>query len=323
MVALLGSYVGCYFWAKIEVNSGDFVTANKLLFLPFITEIYDHKLVEYVDAGMMMENREYEDAVEAFGDLGSYKDAEDLMNEASYRLAMQYADHNRFSKAVNLLEDLEEIDYSDAYDKIKEVQYRWAWSLIEKGDYIDAYEKLDEIWNYPAAKETKIALKDVIYEEGQALYSNQNYDSAKEHFEYISPYLDSEKYITLIDARGYKASIDPKGTAEKLAEIFCFEDAADLLLSNTDIACYFLLGNWRTSNGSYYFKMEKTSKTEHSFYSSYNLPWYGGTFCISDGIYIVSNDSYEEKPQFGFTLLTPNSMEVYCYKNGSTYTMYR
>ena len=69
--------------------------------------------------------------------------------------------------------------------------------------------------------------------------------------------------------------------------------------------------------------MERSEDDDYSYWSSYNLPWYGGTFTIKDGVYSVSNDSYENKPQYRFTILTPDSMEVYCYKNGMTYTLYR
>jgi len=172
-------------------------------------------------------------------------------------------------------------------------------------------------------REVLYALEEVIFLEGQNLYYSEEYSEAKTLFDCISSYGDSKKYITLIDARGYSALQDPVGTVKKLVDIFYFEDATELLLSDTDIACYFLLGTWRTSNGSYYFKIEKTDKSEHSFHSSYNLPWYGGSFLVTDGVYSVSNDSYDDKPQFRFTLLTPNSMEVYCYKYGTTYTLYR
>ena len=59
------------------------------------------------------------------------------------------------------------------------------------------------------------------------------------------------------------------------------------------------------------------------YYSSYNIPWYGGSFTIEDGVYMVTQGNYEDKPQYKFTLLTPNSMDLYCYKDGKTYTLYR
>ena len=110
---------------------------------------------------------------------------------------------------------------------------------------------------------------------------------------------------------------------KEVVSIFYFEDASKLLVSEGKIACYFLLGTWWTSRGEYYFKMYKTENDEYDFRNSYTLPSFGGLFTIEDGIYSVSGDGYKNKPQYRFTLLTPDSMEVYCYKNGATYTLYR
>lgn len=364
VVALLGAYFGCYIGAKTNAQNGDFAAADSLLFASPITKLHDAKLVAYIDAGQMMADRKYEEANAAFEELSGYLNADEMVQEADYRHAVQYADANEFDNAVSIMTELSENGYKDAEDKLLEIQYRkgvyllleeanyseankiftqlakekydgademqketqylWAWSLIEDEKYADAYKKLTSIRGYSDVNDTISALTELMYLEGQALYYDADYDEAKELFTCISNYADSKKYIILIDARGYSDSwLDPEGTAEKLEQIFYFEDAAELLVSDTDIACYFLLGNWRTSNGSYYFKMEFSDDDDYSFWSSYNLPWFGGSFRIQDGIYSVTNDSYEDKPQYRFTLITPDSMEVYCYKNGTTYTLYR
>ena len=322
-IALLGTYFGCYIGAKNNARNRDFSSADKFLILSVVTELHDPDLVAYIDAGQLLENREYAKSAEAFDALGDYEDAEELTNESNYRLALQYADKNDFSKSITLLEKLNKSGHGDSREKIKEVQYRWAWSLIDDEKYIDAYKKLKNLGNYSDAKETLEVLTELIYVEAQALYSEQEYTEAANLFNHISPYADSKKYLVLIDARGSYAWRNPKETAEKLADIFYFEDAAELLVSSTDVACYFLLGKWTTSGGSYYFEMELRDDGEHSFWNSYNLPWYDGSFTIEDGVYSVSNDSYEDKPQYRITLLSPDCMEIYCYKNGSTYTLYR
>ncbi len=363
VVALLGTYLGCYIGAKTNAKSGDFTTANGLLFAAPITKLHDAKLVAYVDAGQLMAERKYGEANAAFEKLSGYLNADEMAKESNYRHAVQYADANDFDNAISIMTALSKMNYKDSAEKLLEIQYRngvyllqekgdfkaaskifsqlskagydgaeemenetqylWAFDLVEKEFYTDAYRKFASIRDYADVEDCLDALSEWMYLEGQTLYYAESFSEAKELFECISSYADSKKYITLIDARGYSAWTDPEGTAEKLVDIFYFEDAAELLVSDTDIACYFLLGNWRTSNGSYYFKMELSDDDEYSFWSSYNLPWYGGSFIIEDGIYSVSNDSYEDKPQYMFTLLTPDSMEVYCYKNGTTYTLYR
>jgi hypothetical protein len=363
LVALLGSYTGCYFAARINAQNGEFATADSLLFAAPITKIHDAKLVAYIEAGQLMAARNYADAKTGFESVSGYMNADEMAKEADYRHAVQYADANEFDKAISIMSALEKLGYKDAGDKALEIQYRkgvyllmekanfaeankiftqlakkkyngaedmqketqylWAVALIEDEDYVGAYKKLIGIKNYSDVKDVLEALEEVIYAEGQNLYYSEKFSDAKTRFDCVSSYRDSKKYITLIDARGFSALSDPEGTVKELVDIFYFEDAAELLVSSTDVACYFLLGNWKTSNGGYYFKMELSDDDEYSFWSSYNLPWYGGSFMIEDGIYSVSNDSYEDKPQYRFTLITPDSMEVYCYKNGTTYTLYR
>ena len=323
-IALLGTYFGCYIGAKNNARNRDFSSADKLLILSVVTELHDPDLVAYIDAGQLLENREYAKSAEAFDALGDYEDAEELTNESNYRLALQYADKNDFSKSITLLEKLNKSGYGDSREKIKEVQYRWAWSLIEEGKYIDAYEKLEDLGNYSDAQETIASLTELIYAEAQVLYSKQQHKEAKKLFNFVSPYADSKKYLTLINAWDGGGWDDPDQTVEDLIDLFYFEDATDLLLAHGMYACRFLLGTWRTSGGGYYFKMEKAKGDDYEFWCSYNLPWFdGGSFEIDDGTYFVTLSSGEYKEMYEFTLLTPNSMEVYCYKNGSTYTLYR
>ena len=60
---------------------------------------------------------------------------------------------------------------------------------------------------------------------------------------------------------------------------------------------------------------------------SYNLPWlsYGDYYRIEDGYVLLypENDENATKKLFHFTAITPDCMEVYCYKNDRTYTLNR
>lgn len=360
VLLLLGSYVGCYFAAKSSADDGEFEAASSLLFIKPITRLHDEKLVAYIEAGQLLEERNYSAAKQAFEDIPEYLSAAGLAKEADYRRAVQCADANDFDAAINIMSTLEESNYKNAAEKVlefqyregvylllegnafgkanaiftrlmeenydgaedmqKETQYLWALSFIEDGKYIIAYKRLASIEGYSDVDEIRRALEETIYAEGQSLYYKAEYSSASENFTCISDYADSEKYLTLISAHGFLARwSNPDETVKKLEDIFYFEDASDLLLSNANFACQFLLGTWRTSDGSNYFKID-----EDSFRSSYNLPSYSGSsFNIENGIYSISSDSYGERAQFEFTLLTPNSMEVYCYRDGSTYILYR
>ena len=352
VLLLLGSYFGCYFAAKSSADDGEFAAANSLLFVKPITRLHDERLVAYIEAGLLLEERNYSAAKQAFEELPEYLNAAELAKEADYRRAVQCADANNFDEAINIMSTLEESNYKNADKKVlefqyregvyllfednafgqanaiftqlmeenydgaedmqKETQYLWALSFIEDGKYIVAYKRLASIEEYSDVDEIRRALEETIYAEGQSLYYKAEYSSASENFTCISDYADSEKYLTLISAHSFLARwSNPDETVKQLEDIFYFEDASDLLLSNTNFACYFLLGTWRTSDGNYYLKIiEEADK--YGFRCSYNLPTYGGSFNIENGTFSVSNDFYEEKAQFELILRTPDSMDVYC-----------
>ncbi len=355
------SYMGCYFAAKAKAKAGSFLTADKLLFAKPITELYDEELVEYVNAGVLMETRKYDEAKSAFEMNPEYLNSEEMILEVDYRNAIQCADANEFDKAIEIMGSLEKSSYKDAAEKKlefkyrkgvylllekqkymdadsifnylvrmkydgaeemqKETQYLWAKALIEEDNYVDAYTKLDDIKGYSDAKEVQQSLVETIYAQGQSLYHSGKYDEARENFRctYDSDYADSEDYLTLIYAHGYGYPKFSGKTAQALEEIFYFEDASELLLSNYQIAQDFLTGRWK--GDGYYLKMRDDG------HISYNLPWfdYGDYYTIVDGTVLLypENDPWNKKALFDITAITPDCIEVYCHKNGTSYVLYR
>lgn len=129
--------------------------------------------------------------------------------------------------------------------------------------------------------------------------------------------MDSKDYITLLDARKDSEKLNAESMTQRLMDLFYFEDASDIILKSEEYLQEYLMGKW--SGGRYYFTMEK----KKNYYTTFNLPWFDFEYySLEDGVYMV-HGSFGEKPMYRFTLLTPDSMLVYCYKNGSTYTLYR
>ena len=359
VIALLGSYVGCYFAARINAQNGEFATADSLLFAAPITKIHDAKLVAYIEAGQLMSARNYADAKTGFESVSGYMNADELVKEADYRHAVQYADANEFDKAISTMSALEKLGYKDSADKVLEIQYRkgvyllmekanfaeaskiftqlakkkyngaedmqketqylWAGALIEDEDYVGAYKKLTGIKNYSDVKEVLEALEEVIYAEGQTLYYSEKFSEAKKRFECISSYSNSKKYLTLIGAHTSNSWSVSDSMVNSLINIFYFEDAAELLLSTQAMGEKFLCGTWR--GDGYYFTMKDDG------YINYNLPWinYGDYYRIEDGIMLLypENSYNNTKALFAFEAVSPDCIEVYCYQNKRTYTLYR
>ena len=213
-----------------------------------------------------------------------------------------------------------------------------------------AYEKLSEVAGYADADEKLQELTEEMYAEAQALYRENDMKAAKSLFKFLSSYEDSEKYIKFIDVHRFINGDDSSSgmvwvggfvdawinnrlptsneevifsdditVAAYLRENFYFEDAAELLLSKQEIAEEFLRGSWY--GDGYYFKIDEDGT------SWFDLPRidYGYYYEIEDGLYLkYPEDDYDAtKPQFAFTAISPDCIEVYCYQNGGTYTLYR
>ncbi len=361
VIALLATYIGCYLGARGNAQNGQFELASKLLIAKSITNLHDPQLVAYIEAGLMLDCRRYEEASGVFKKIHGYLDADEMAMEADYRYALQCADANEFDKAAAMLSILSKAGFKDAEKKMvevsyrkgvyllfekadyyeadlifsqlaemqyegaeemrKETQYRWAWKFIDDKKYVAAYKKLDAIRGYSDVNETISSLTEMMYLEGQKLYYEESFHDAEKIFKCIIKYRDSKKYVALINARNSVEQLsNPEEIVRSLRNIFDFEDAAELLVSNTSVACHFLLGTWRTDNGGYYFTMEEG---EDGFICLSNLPHYGGSFVIIGGISSVTNKTYANKEEYAFYLLTPNSMMIYCFKNGQTYVLRR
>ena len=106
---------------------------------------------------------------------------------------------------------------------------------------------------------------------------------------------------------------------KKLIDMFYFADTAEVLLSTESLAENFLRGTWKRDG--YYFIIDVGV-------IGYNLPevYSGRAFhSIEDGEYILTpiNDESKTYRQFHITALAPNCIQVFCYKNNQTYTLYK
>lgn len=187
---------------------------------------------------------------------------------------------------------------------------------------------------------------DDIYLDAKDAYENGDYRNAEMMFYSVLNYKDSQKYLRLIRIRNYGSNIgigcvydyrkaltdDQKAEIDEAANDFYFADTADVLLCNTDVACYYLgshngmSGNWITGSvaPSYaYFKLHKDSSGGYYYTRSTNL-----SKAVSDCVSIIDGDvriSITSSNTLVFTLrLTgPNSMLICSHETGMATDLYR
>lgn len=185
-----------------------------------------------------------------------------------------------------------------------------------------------------------------IYTEAKDAYDDGDYSTAKKLFDSVSSYKDAQKYLRLIRIRDYgsntgigcvynfsKALTDSqKKEIDKAAEDFYFADTAQVLLCNTDVACYYigahnsLSGNWITASNAptyAYFKLHKDSSGGYYYTRSSNL-----SNATSDCVSIIDGDvrisiTSSNTLVFHIDLTAPGCMDIYSYETCKSFALYR
>lgn len=175
------------------------------------------------------------------------------------------------------------------------------------------------------------------YAEAVRLYEKGDYNPARELFESLSGYADSNKYLRLIRIRFsggnigvgskvYRADCglteSQKRDIDAAAADFYFADTAEVLVCNSDVASYFLIGEWNGGSKCYIHFIANDYGCRYNIGSKLSTN-YQDTFAINDGIVYV--DVVEAwTPTLKLTLTSPDCMDVYTYeKGGKSYVLTR
>ena len=196
-----------------------------------------------------------------------------------------------------------------------------AGEMFEKGDCIEAYKAFESLEkaDYLNAADKRHDIKKQIYEEGIKLYRQEDIKiNAIRYFSTIAPYLRSDDYLTLAKRNDYYA----------IRKLIGFEDANQVLLKFFPFE--FLTGEWKTRDEKYYFSINEHGTT------NYNLPHLTmehSSYDMADGIFFLYKQdidaitkvlgNYERINVFYFYIDDADTINIYCYKDRSTYTLYR
>ena len=354
---LAGTYFGVWLAAESAADRGDFARASRYLLLP----VPDKNLKPYVEAGLLLDKRDFTAANVAFGKLAGYKKAEGYAWDSLYRYAAQKADANDFATAVaqyrmladngykdsgqklldtefregvwllntqnsyaealKIFDSLADQGYEKAAEMAAETNYRWATELyLDEAKLIEGYQKMKTVQGYADADEILALMEQELYEVGQAYYADGNKQMARRYFRQISDYLRSDDYLFLIGQSDHE-NRSRKGF-DRLVSLIGFEDAGSLLLIDQEYAELFLTGKWKKSNGSTVLTMEEDGSVTDDLPRVINGTVY---YYFQDGYLKVyqGNDSAGAKNDKYFTVVDRNTIEVYCCKDGKTYTLYR
>lgn len=141
----------------------------------------------YKNAMNMLENGEYDAAIEGFKELGDYKDASDMVPYASFERAMAMYRMGDLKNAIEALTLLR--NYPDAQEKLPEVMLEYAEELVEEKNYPTALTYLKKCGENEYAKK-------LADETAAVLLNEKKFDTAIEYYSYV--YNDDPEHMKAV-----------------------------------------------------------------------------------------------------------------------------
>ena len=149
--------------------------------------------VQYSNAERLLQNGEYDEAVQTFTHLGDFKDASEKVLKTKYDWAKSKLAQGDTEGAISLFSMLG--DYSDAKAQATEiqnqVQYDKAMSAFQAEKYDDAQALFSELGSYKDSSDKVIECKKIYYSAAKTALSKNDANTALHEFLQAVPYEDS------------------------------------------------------------------------------------------------------------------------------------
>lgn len=129
--------------------------------------------VKYNQAVALAASGDYETAYTAFSDLGKFKDAADLKQEAGFSAAKEYLKQKEYDKANALINDL--LKTEDVKVLQDEINLEQAHEFYDAGNYTKAFKAYTAIRNYDKKSEF---FYDLCYKYGRVLLNRGEHTAA-------------------------------------------------------------------------------------------------------------------------------------------------
>lgn len=288
----------------------------------------------YQKAAVEMEEQDYLTAMEIFEGLGSYADSADRALEAKYLKAGAYLDEKDYVFAYEFYEELG--SYQDSQDKLLTTLLLWEAEALGSSVNAEAIRFVQTVTLQPEHYG--------LYYDTILLYLNIQDDLQTWHDQYF-PYacakVNSMLKLLPVTYKDTSSLLELFGwlASDNNSHYDLFREKEDLLreywsmtfvqaLAEDDwFIINFLEGYWTTYSGDYFLTFYEGD--DDLMHSEYNLPWVPKPegykyYDIKDQIYIYIDEDHNELAKvFRFNLIDYDTIEVFCYKNNRTYTLYR
>lgn len=192
----------------------------------------------YQQAVNLLQEKQYDEAKQAFWVLGDFKDSKNQMQQCDYQKAEDAHENKKYEDAIELYEELGE--YKDAKKKALLCQYEMAEEKFTKKDYSEAAKIYEKLGEYEDAKDK---VKECKYQEGMEVFLDYDYESAEEVLKEIKDYKNVKKCLTEIEwKKAYLKVLSDWTIVKKMEDISSYGQVRyeDSYLGEFDYDEYFL-----------------------------------------------------------------------------------
>lgn len=280
----------------------------------------------YQEAQSIFDSGSFGQAKKIFLELGTYRNSEDMALECDYQVACDWLSRNSYENAYPIFKELG--DYKDSNDQELNCIILWMTKIMSQEKPPSAYRFLDTITLTPDQYEMYYkTLLLMITEYDSFEYWRFSITAAKNMHGMLSllpqDYEDTAlltQLFQLIDSASYR-SIFQKNSAvlRKCWGLGLVQD----MVAHDYVIKYFLEGHW-SGNGYYMDFYEDSGRISSRFdLPSVSSPASSKYYSIKDRCFVYTDGKNTLAQVFRFEIVDYNTIRVYCYQNGRTYTLYR
>lgn len=278
------------------------------------------KADDYEAALTLMNSGNYEEAVDAFSELGDYEDSikksEECKAILSYEDAISLLNSQKHDEAFAIFTALG--DYEDSVEMSKECVYQKAQLMIERKEYSLALLELETISEYKDSDSLIVlANNGVTYEKGFAMIQNKQYEKAYELFSSIQGFQDVDTVLLRFSPQRVLLSenytvFDNLGNSRTANVIYEYNEKGQLVSAKTPHGTqlvHFSRVPQSFANIPYNFSNASCEKYEYN--EDGTIKSITGTYGNDKAYVILFN--YDESGKIEYEDATTNTDEARCY----------
>jgi serine/threonine protein kinase len=316
-----------------RLDRGDYISALAVAdSVDWKTNKFDSAI--YGFTSNLLAEGEFEAAESMKGNIGdtSAFDMISVEDDITYQKIQDLIVRGEFTQAELLVVQIRNHTVYNTDDIKEQISTQKIEDLISDKKYLDAVNEIVKLQSLDAivARDVVQEYADPLYEYGITLFQSDISTAAKSVFSLMGQYDRASDYLLLIDTSA-KAKIDnlywdysnsgseTNKQIERLIEIADFENAGEILMSNSSTAFQFMQGEWH--GGPAYIKFYFKSDSRWATSEITGIP--SGQWDFLNGDFYITDSQDVEKKIARFTVIDRDSIEIFVYSSERTYSLKR